>query len=416
MWAAGFRPNKQQSRNGDTVRPSSRGKPMISNQLRIACVVLAGIAGGAALAADGVTDKSIVFGQVAALTGPAQDLGQGMRQGILAAFEDANRGGGIAGRTLTLKSRDDGYEPEKTVEATKASLDEDKVFALIGAVGTPTSKASQPIATDLGVPFIGPFTGAEFLRNPYNRYVVNVRSSYFEETEAWIEHLTKDLGISKIAILYQDDAFGLTGLEGVQRAMAKRNMTLAASGSFKRNTVAVKSALLDIMKGEPEAVVTVAPYKPVAEFIKLAHQVQLNAVFVAISFVGSDSLAKELGKAGAGVIVSQVVPSPWDDALPVVASYQHALAAADATAKPGFVSLEGYVVGRLAVEALKRIKGEPTREGLLDAIAAAPFNLGGVTLSYGPNRNQGSDQVFFTILQADGTFKPVTRLAKMAGQ
>jgi branched-chain amino acid transport system substrate-binding protein len=379
---------------------------MNSNRFGIAFILLAGMA-SVALAEDGVTDKTIVFGQVAALSGPAQDLGQGMRQGILAAFEDANRGGGVLGRTLALKSRDDGYEPEKTVEATKASLDEDKVFALIGAVGTPTSKAGQPIATAAKVPFIGPFTGAEFLRNPYNRYVVNVRSSYFEETEAWIEHLTKDLGISKIAILYQDDAFGLAGLEGVQRAMAKRNMTLAASGSFKRN---------DIMKAEPEAVVTVAPYKPVAEFIKLAHQVQLNAVFVAISFVGSDSLAKELGKDGAGVIVSQVVPSPWDDSLPVVASYQHALTAADATAKPGFVSLEGYVVGRLVVDALKRIKGEPTREALLDAIGAAPFNMGGVALSYGPAKNQGSDQVFFTILQADGTFKPVTRLAKMAGQ
>jgi ABC-type branched-subunit amino acid transport system substrate-binding protein len=389
---------------------------MNSNHLRIAFVVLASMASGVALAEDGVTDKTIVFGQVAALTGPAQDLGQGMRQGILAAFDEANRGGGIFGRKLELKSRDDGYEPEKTIEATKAILDEDKVFALIGAVGTPTSKVSQPIATQAKVPFIGPFTGAEFLRNPYNRYVVNVRSSYFEETEAWIEHLTKDLGISKIAILYQDDAFGLTGLEGVQRAMAKRNLTFVASGSFRRNTVAVKSALLDIMKAEPEAVVTVAPYKPVAQFIKVAHQVQLNAVFLAISFVGSDSLAKELGKDGAGVIVSQVVPSPWDDSLPVVASYQHALTAADATAKPGFVSLEGYVVGRLVVDALKRIKGEPTREGLLDAIGSAPFDMGGITLSYGPAKNQGSNHVFFTILQANGTFKPVSRLAKIAGQ
>jgi ABC-type branched-subunit amino acid transport system substrate-binding protein len=389
---------------------------MISHRLRIALALLASLAGGAACAEDGVTADKIVFGQVAALSGPAQDLGQGMRQGILAAFAEANRSGGIGGRTLELKSRDDGYEPEKTVEATKASLEEDKVFALIGAVGTPTSKAGQPIATAAKVPFIGPFTGAEFLRNPYNRYVVNVRSSYFEETEAWIDHLTNDLGITKIAILYQDDAFGLAGLEGVQRAMAKRNMTLVAQGSFKRNTVAVKSALLDIMKAQPEAVVTVAPYKPVAEFVKLAHQVHLNAVFVAISFVGSDSLAKELGAEGSGVIVSQVVPSPWDASLPVVAAYHRALSAADPNAKPGFVSLEGYLVGRLAVEALKRVKGEPTREALLDAMIAAPFDLGGVTLTYGPAKNQGSDRVFFTILQADGTFKPVTRLEKAAGQ
>src|ERR1700733_11075975 len=202
---------------------------MNSNQIGIAIVLLASLPGGAVLAENGTADSQIVFGQVAALSGPAKDLGQGMRQGILAAFGDANHNGGIFGRTLELKSRDDGYEPEKTVEATKASLDEDKVFALVGAVGTPTSKAGQPIATEAKVPFIGPFTGAEFLRNPYNRYVVNVRSSYFEETEAWIEHLTKDLGISKIAILYQDDAFGLAGLEGVQQAMAKRKLQLAAS-------------------------------------------------------------------------------------------------------------------------------------------------------------------------------------------
>jgi branched-chain amino acid transport system substrate-binding protein len=401
---------------GRIYRKRIKAAKMTANQLRIALAFVLSILGSAALAEDGVSDSKIVFGQVAALTGPAQDLGQGMRQGILAAFDDANRHGGISGRTLELNSLDDGYEPEKTIEATKKIIDDDKVFAMIGAVGTPTSKASQPIATAAKVPFIGPFTGAEFLRNPYNRYVVNVRASYFQETEAWIEHLTKDLGITKIAILYQDDAFGLAGLEGVQRALAKRNMALVASGTFKRNTTAVKSALLDIMKGAPEAVVTVAPYKPVAEFIKLAHQVKMDALFVAISFVGSDSLAHELGNEGAGVIISQVVPSPWDASLPVVASYQRAMAAADANAKLGFVSLEGYMVGRLVVEALKRVDGQPTREKLLDAIAAGPVDLGGVVLSYGPAKNQGSDQVFFTILQADGSFKPVIRLIKMAGQ
>lgn len=389
---------------------------MNSNQLRLGLALTICIVGGTAFAEDGVSDGKIVFGQVAALQGPAQALGQGMRQGILAAFDAANRAGGISGRKLELKSLDDGYEPEKTVEATKRILDEDKVFALVGAVGTPTSKAGQPIATAEKVPFIGPFTGAEFLRNPYNRYVVNIRSSYFQETEAWIDHLVKDLAISRIAILYQDDAFGLAGLEGVQRAMAKRNMSLVAEGTFKRNTTAVKSALLDIMKARPEAVVTVAPYKPVAEFIKLAHQVKMQAVFVAISFVGPDSLAQELGDQGTGVIVTQVVPFPWDATLPIVKAYQGAIAAVDSNAKPGFVSLEGYLAGRLVVEALKRIKGEPTREALLDAIAAAPFDFGGVTLSYGPMKNQGSDRVFFTILQVDGTFRPVTRLVKAEGQ
>jgi branched-chain amino acid transport system substrate-binding protein len=393
---------------------------MASSQIRVALALFLGLsgifAGGVARAEDGVSDHKILFGQVAALSGPAKDLGEGVRLGILTAFGEANRRGGVSGRTLDLLSLDDGYEPDKTIGATKELIEQDKVFAIVGPVGTPTSRASQPIATAAKVPFIGPFTGAQFLRSPYNRYVVNVRASYNEETEAWIGHLTQDLGITKIAILYQDDAFGLAGLEGVQRALDKRNLALAAAGSFKRNTTAVKSAMLDIMKGQPEAVVTVAPYQPVAAFIKLARQVGLNARFVAISFVGSDSLAKELGSEGAGIVVSQVVPSPWDRSLPVVAAYQDAFAAEDANLKPGFVSLEGYLVGRLVVEALKRVDGEPTREKLLDAITAAPFDFGGVKLTYGPDNNQGSNQVFFTVMQADGTFKPVDRLIGMAGQ
>ncbi len=378
-----------------------------------ASVLAFGLAGTPALAEDGVTKDRILFGQIAALEGPAQALGQGMRQGLLAAFAEANRAGGVAGRKLELKSADDSYEPQKMIEAMKKMLAEDKVFAIVGPVGTPTANAGQPIATEAKVPFIGPFTGAEFLRNPYKRYVVNIRTSYFQETEAWIEHLTKDLGVTKIAILYQDDTFGLAGLDGVKIAMAKRNMSLVASGTFRRNTTAVKSALLEIMKANPEAVVTVGPYKPIAEFFKLARQAKMDAVFVAISFVGSDALAQEMGDKGGGVIVSQVVPFPGDTSIPVVASYQVALASLDPEAKPGFVSLEGYLVGRLVIEALKRVPGEPTREALLDAITSTgAFDLDGIELIYGPGKNQGMDQVFFTILQADGSFKPVTRLVK----
>jgi len=365
-----------------------------------------------ALAENGVFPDKIVFGQVAALEGPAQALSQGMREGILAAFGEVNRAGGINGRKLELKSLDDGYEPEKTIEPTKKLINEEKVFALVGAVGTPTSKAAQPIAAEAKVPFIGPFTGAEFLRNPYNRYVVNVRGSYYQETEAWVEHLTKDLGVSKIAILYQDDAFGLAGLEGVKIALAKRNMSLVASGSFKRNTTAVKSALLDIMKAGPQAVVTVGPYKPIAEFVKIARQQKFDPIFVAISFVGSDALARELGTAGAGVVVSQVVPFPWDTSIPIVASYQAAMQAMNADSKPGFVSLEGYLAGRLVAEALKRMPEAPTREAFLDAVAKGSFDFGGVKLNYAANKNQGMDEVFFTILQSDGLFRSVTRLFK----
>jgi len=359
----------------------------------------------------GVTDDGIHFGQSAALDGPASALGIGMREGLLAAFEEVNRNGGVNGRRLKLTSYDDGYEPERAIAHTTKLIEEDKVFALIGEIGTPTSKAVQPIATEQAVPFIGPFTGAGFLRNASLGNVVNVRATYDQETETWIQHLTEDLGYDRIAILYQDDSFGRVGLSGVKKAMDKRGLTLVAKGTYKRNTTAVKSALLKIRKAEPQAVVMVGPYKPIAAFIKLAEKVGMKATFVNISFVGSKALAKELGDSGAGVVVTQVVPFPWDTSIPLVANYQEALKANNPDAEPGFVSLEGYMVGRLAIMALEKIDGEVTRQKLMDVIASTgSFDLGGVTLTYGPDDNQGMDQVFLTVIQPDGSFKAVERL------
>jgi branched-chain amino acid transport system substrate-binding protein len=363
----------------------------------------------------GVSADKIVFGQAAPLEGPAAALGQDMRTGILAAFEEANKAGGVNGRKLELISKDDGYEPNKSIEMTKKLLEEDKVFALIGPVGTPTSSATQPIAAEAGVPFVAPFTGAEFLRNPFKPNVVNVRASYFQETEAMVERLTKDRNATRIAILYQDDGFGRAGLAGVQKALDKRNMKLVSEGTFERNTVAVKAALLEIRKGNPEAVIMVGPYKPCAEFIKLARQVKLDAQFINISFVGSNALAKELGASGSGVVVTQVVPFPEDAAIPVVAAYQAALKASDPNAKPGFVTLEGYIAGKLAIAALQKVSGEPTRKAFLDAALGNGFDLGGVKLVYGKDDNQGSDEVFLTVIQADGTFKAVTSLSQAGG-
>ncbi len=331
-----------------------------------------------------------------------------MRQGLLAAFKEANDKGGVGGRKLELITYDDGYEPEKAIANTNKLINEDKVFALIGEVGTPTSKAVQPIASEAKVPFVGPFTGAEFLRNPHKPYVVNVRGSYFQETEAIVEHLTGNLDISRIAIFYQDDSYGRAGLAGVQKALDKRSMELVSEGTYKRNTTAIKSAVLSIRKGKPQAVIMIGAYKPCAEFIKVAHKVKMDSVFVNISFVGSKALAKELGDAAEGVMISQVVPLPWDDSIPLVADYQTALKAADADAEVGFVSLEGYMVGRLAIQALEKTPGEPTRQAFLDAIATTgTFDLGGVNLVYSAGDNQGMDQVFLTAIQPDHSFTPV---------
>jgi len=387
-----------------------RATPFSTLPIVLAAVLATGIP---AFAEDGVSADKIVFGQAAALDGAASALGLGMKMGLEAAFAEINKAGGVKGRKLELKSVDDGYEPTKSIEAVKKLLEEDKVFAIAGAVGTPTAVATQPIATAAGAPFIGAFTGAEFLREPHKPLVLNIRASYFQETEAMVEHLTKDLGASKIAIMYQDDAFGQAGLAGVKKALDKRQMQLAGEGTFERNTVAVKTALLAIKKAEPHAVIMISPYKPAAEFIKLAKQIKLDVTFVNISFVGSDALAKELGPVGAGVVITQVVPFPKDAAIPVVGRYQASLKASAPDAQPGFVSLEGYLVGRAIIAALEKVNGDPTRQALIEAVQKiGTFDLGGFKLTYGPSNNRGSDQVFLTVIQPDGSFKAVDRLEK----
>src|SRR4051794_33966133 len=368
-----------------------------------------------ALAEDGVTADTITFGQAAVLEGPASALGLGMQLGLNAAFNEVNAKGGVHGRKLKLISVDDGYEPDKSIAATKKLIDEEKVFALVGPVGTPTSAATQPIATGAGVPFIGPFTGVGFLRNPKLENVINVRASYDAETEAWVKHLTEDLKISKIAIFYQDDAFGRAGLSGFKKAMDKRSMTIAAEATYERNTVAVKSALLTLKQAAPDAVVIVGAYKPVAEFIKLSRKTGFNPVFVNISFVGANALAKELGPDGKGVIVSQVVPFPGDASLKVVADYHAALKVTDPKAEPEFVSLEGYLVGRLAIAALEKAGKDVTREAMLKAIKdTGKFDIGGLTMTFSAEKNEGLDKVWMTIIEADGSFKPIEKMVKVS--
>ena len=359
----------------------------------------------------GVTDTEILLGQSAALTGPASALGTGMKTGLEAAFAEINAAGGVHGRKFRLISKDDGYEPKRAIVHTTALINDDNVFAIIGTVGTPTAKALQPITTEAGVPLIGPFTGAGFLRNKENRNVVNLRATYDQETEEWIERLVTDMGAKKIAILFQDDGFGRVGLAGVNAALERRGMTLHAKGSYERNTTAVRSALLEIRKSKPDAIVTVGAYKPCAEFIRLARKLKMDVPIINISFVGSTALAADLGAVGEGVFVTQVVPLPWNTDIPLVAKYQAAMKTYKADDKLGFVSLEGYAVGLLAIEALQRAGKDLTREAFLNAVYnTGPFDFQGLVLNYSEGDNQGSDSVFMTRIGAGESFKEVSKL------
>jgi branched-chain amino acid transport system substrate-binding protein len=366
---------------------------------------------------DGVTNSSIVLGQAAALKGAAEALGQGMQAGLNASFHRANAAGGVNGRRIELKSVNDGYEPERSAVATQLLIDNTGVFAMIGAVGTPTSKVTLPLCIDRKVPFVAPFTGAQVLRSPHSAYAVHLRASYDQETEALAGHLVKDTELTRIACLFQNDAFGQAGLNGIRSALDRRGMRLVAEASFERNSVAVKDALSTIAAAKPDAIVMLGPYRPCAEFVRVArqHDATRASTFATISFVGSEALGRELGSEGDGLVISQVVPSPSDTTLSVVRDYLADMQATGAEAHIGYVSLEGYLAGKLFCAALAKVEGEPNRELFLHALThAGTIDLGGFTVTFGEDDNEGSDAVFLTVLR-NGKAIPVSGAATATG-
>ena len=357
----------------------------------------------------GVFEDRVVFGQSAAFTGPAQALGHAMRMGIEAAFRERNQAGGVHGRMLELVTRDDRYEPGFAYANTRDLITQEKVFGLIGAVGTPTSRSAAPLVDSAAVPFLAPFTGAGFLRSPELESVVNLRASYAQETEHMVERLTEDLAVTRVAVMYQNDSYGQSGLNGVLEALERRGLEPVASWYYERNSTAVKAAVFHIAAANPEAVIMIGAYQPVARAISLL-RTDIDPVFLAVSFVGGNALARELGDEAAGVLMTQVVPAPDDADTPVVAEYLAALNAFDANAEPGFVSLEGYLAGRLAIVGLEACEAL-TRGCFLDAVRTSEsIDLSGVSLQYGPGDNQGSDEVIMTVIDELGGFVPVVDL------
>ena len=361
-----------------------------------------GLAFATAASAQGVTDSLVVLGQSVALTGPAQQLGLDMQLGAKLYFDKVNAAGGVNGRKIVLKTLDDGYEANRAAENTKKLINDEKVFALFGYVGTPTSQASLPIFTAAHVPFVGPFTGAELLRNPVNPLVFNVRASYFDETEAIVQHLTA-MSVNRIAVFYQNDAYGQAGLTGVERALKKRNLEVIGKGTVERNSSDVKKAVESINKANPQAVIMIGAYKGCAAYIKETRAAGQNPTFWNVSFVGSKALAKELDKEGRGVQISQVVPFPWDPSVPVVKEYQRAMA--EAKAEPGFGTLEGFIAAKVMVEGLRRAGRNLTREGFVRAMEGIQdYDAGGFKVTYGPGNRSGSKFVDLTIISKDQKF------------
>jgi len=358
-------------------------------------------------------DDTIRFGMVTVLTGPAAGLGLNMRAGVLAAFEEANRAGGINGRRIELLVRDDGYEPSRTAPAARELTEREQVLALIGNVGMPTAVVAVPICRETGTPFIGAFTGAGMLRSvppaPPDPLIFNFRASYAEETGAMVDALIAHAKLqpTDIAVFTQRDAYGDTGYDGTLAALRRHGLpagTMPLHVRYERNTIAVESAVADCLLAapRPKAVVMVGAYAPCAEFILLCRDSVFDPLFLNVSFVGSEALASTLGAAGDGVVVTQVVPT-LDADLPVMASFVAALAALppETRCDPTLGSLEGYLVGRMVLAALARIAGEPTRESLRRAMnSLGEFDLDlGEPLSLSPTDHQACHRVWPSVLR-----------------
>ena len=357
-----------------------------------------------AVTAQGVTPTTIVIGQSAATSGPASELGSEMRAGALAYFSAVNARGGVNGRKIELRTLDDGYEPDRALANTRRFLETDQAFALFGYVGTPTTIAAMPVFTRAQVPLIGPFTGAEAFRKPFNRYIFNVRASYYAETDKLVE-LLATLRMQRIAVFYQNDSYGKAGLEGVERAMKARNMPIAGTATVERNTVDVKAAVAALSKIDPQAVIMVSAYKSCAAFIKEMKKAGVHAQFMNVSFVGSRALANELGAEGRGVAVSQVVPFPWNIGTPVVKEYQKALVAETGKDNYSFTSLEGFIAAKVLVEGLRRAGPNLTREKLVTALETMnDYDVGGFTVTYTGADHSGSRFVELTAIGRDGVF------------
>jgi ABC-type branched-subunit amino acid transport system substrate-binding protein len=364
-----------------------------------AALLLPGLSG----AQTGVTADKIVLGQSAVFSGPAAQLGIQMRNGIKAYFDYVNERGGVHGRKLVLVTEDDRYEQSVAPGATKKLIEEHRVFALLGYVGTPTGVAHLPVVTQAKVPLVGMFTGAEALRTPFNRYVFHVRASYYDETEKIVEQVVS-IGGRKVAVFYQNDAYGEAGRKGTELALERRKMKIHSQGTVERNTVAVEAAAKAIHASQPDAVVMISAYTSIAAFVREMQKLGSGATFYNVSFVGSKALADALGKDGVGVAISQVVPFPWGTAVPVVKEYQQLAKKAGYT-DYNFSALEGFLSAKVMVEGLKRAGRNPTREGLVEALEKMnDVDLGGFYIGYSPKNRAGSKFVDLTIISRDGKF------------
>lgn len=350
------------------------------------------LGGVASLAAPALLAQSnrIVLGQSAAFSGPAAQLGIQFNAGAQLYFDHLNQQGGVNGQRVEIVKLDDGYEPDRCAENTRQLLSRG-CTALFGYIGTPTSLAALPLATKADTPFIAPFTGAMGLRQPFNRLAFHLRASYNDETELIVRQLT-GLGLNDVAVFHQNDSYGKAGLDGVTLALQQRQLRPKATATVERNSVDVA-----------QAVVQISAYASCAAFVREARKAGFGGTFFNVSFVGTQALADALGKDGAGVAISQVVPNPFSTARPITREFLDAIARGGNKVQPNYSSLEGFLAARLLTEGARRAGsrvGSGTLVSGLEAIGDTSF--GGFSISLSADNHVASRFSELSMLTGDG--------------
>jgi len=345
---------------------------------------------------------AIRLGQSLPLSGALAELGTEYRDGMQAYFKVLNARGGVHGRRIELVTLDDGYVVERSVENAKKLLDQEDVFAFIGMFGSANYGALIPLINERGIPSLAPYSGSDELRAQKAPTTFWLRASYGDETEKIIDQLTT-LGINRIAVFYQDDAFGKSGLAGVEKALAKRNLKMVAVGAFDKTKNDVRDAVKAIGAADPQGVVMISTYKPTAAFVREMRQAGKQSQFFALSVVGYKALQAELGQSAAGVAIAQVMPYPWSGVTPIVREFL--ALPADVLPKSGitYTAIEGYIAAKVMAEALRQAGPQPTREKLVAALGGLRnYDTGGFVVDYGKGSHLGSRFVEVTIVGSAG--------------
>ena len=354
------------------------------------------------VSAQGVTADTIVLGQSASLSGPLEELGREMKAGAEAYFNAVNDAGGVNGRKIKLLSLDDAGMPDRTKTNTLKLLNEENVFALFGYTGTYSINPMLQMVEKNKVPFFAPASGDLTTRDPVSRYVFNIRASYNEETEKIVDQLVRR-GLTKIALFYQNDAYGRAGLAALERALRARKSNILIFGSADRNSVNVASSAQTISKSGAQAVIVVAVASTASAFIREMKRLGSGAQFCLLSSVGAKTVAALLGDDGRGVEVSQVVPLPYSDSEPLGREY---LKRIGGPGKASFASIEGYIAASVFVEGLKKAGKSLTRESFVDALdKLGSVDLRGYRVKFSADNHNGSSLVELTVLGTGGNYK-----------